>query len=184
MWESIGRPVPLFGFLAYAWFLGGMSFLVYDRMTKGITTKGLWKLYGILVVVECILEIPGLNIGAFTYYGNQPFVLFKFPVWWAFVNAAAPMVAGAMVYRMLPYIKPVLRPVTIYSVCLSNTLVMGGSAMPLFFALNTQASLLVTHLVGTLTIATACYFVYMVTLLGRVRLQGPRERLTPGFSHH
>ena len=168
VWTSIGRPVPVFGFLAYMWFLGGMSFFVYDRLKKGMTVKGLWILYGVLVVVECFLEIPGLNIGAFTYYGNQPFVLFKFPLWWAFVNAAAPMVAGALVFRMIPHIKPIFHPVTIYAVCFSNSLVMAGSAMPLFFALNKPASPLVTHMVGLLTIATACFFVYMVTLIAAV----------------
>src|SRR5262245_59476328 len=32
IWESMGRKVPFFGFLAYAWFLGGMSYVVYDRL--------------------------------------------------------------------------------------------------------------------------------------------------------
>lgn len=164
VWESIGRPVPLFGFLAYAWFLGGMAVLVYDRMTKGITMLGLWKLYGILVIVECLLEIPGLNIGAFTYYGPQPYVLFKFPVWFAFCNAAGPMVAGALVYRMLPHIKSYLQPITIYAVPFSNAAVMFAAGLPLYFFMNRSASLAVTHIAGAVTIATACFFVYMVTL--------------------
>ena len=163
--SSMGRSVPVFGFLAYAWFLGGTSVLVYDRIKSGMTMKGLWTLYFILVVVESSLEIPGLNMNVFSYYGNQPFVLLKFPMWWPFMNAAGPMVAGAMAYRMEPYIKPLLQPAAIYTVALSNAMVMFGAGLPMYFTLNTGASLAVTHMVGALTISIACYFVYMVTLL-------------------
>lgn len=164
VWGTLGRKVPLFGFLAYLWFLGGMTVILYDRLRSGLTGRGIWIAYGIFVLAECILEIPGLQIGAFTYYGNQPFVVAKFPLWWAFVNAAAPIVAGVLCYRMLPLIAPPLRFVALYAVCFSNALVMGGSAFPLFFALNAPAGPLVTHLVGVLTIATACFFVYMAAL--------------------
>jgi len=164
VWGTIGRNVPLFGFLAYLWFLGGMTVVMYDRMRAGMTRRGIWIAYGIFVLVECALEIPGLNIGAFTYYGQQPFVVMKFPIWWAFVNATAPVVAGALCFRMLPLIAPPLRIVSVYAVCFSNALVMGGAAFPLFFALNYPAGPMVTHLVGAFTIATACFFVYMVSI--------------------
>lgn len=165
VWESMGRKVPVFGFLAYAWFLGGMSYVVYDRLKKGLTMKGIWITYFIFVVVEAILEIPGLNMGAFFYYGNQPFIFMKFPMWWTIMNACVPMVCGAMVYRMEPYVKPILQPVFIYAVCFANAVVMYGCGLPLYFALNTDASLTVTHLVGALTIASALWFIYMVALL-------------------
>ena len=166
VFESIGRPVPLFGFLAYVWFFGGGCFLVYHLMSKGMTTAKIWRLYAILVVAETLLEIPGLNMEhVYTYYGNQPFVLFKFPVWWAFVNAGTPMVTGALVYKILPYIKTVFRPVTIYAVSLSNTMVMYGAGLPVVFTLNTDAGLLATHIAGAFTISLACFFIYVVTLL-------------------
>ena len=165
VFESMGRPVPWFGFLAYLWFLGGMSFFVYDRMKKGMTTRSLWRLYAILVVVETLLEVPGLNMDVYTYYGNQPFVFMKSQIWWPFLNATSPMVAGALVYRMLPFIKPALRPITIYSVPLANAMVMGGAGLPVEFVLNTDAGLAVTHLMGALTIALALFMIYMVTLL-------------------
>lgn len=165
VFESIGRPVPWFGFLAYLWFLGGMSFFVYDRVKKGITTRGLWRLYLILVVVEIVLEVPGLNMGVYTYYGNQPFVFMKFPLWFPFLNAAAPVLAGALVFKMLPFIKPILRPVIIYAVPLANSVVMVGAGLPVEFMLNTNASLWATRVMGFLTIALACFMVYVVTLL-------------------
>ena len=142
-----------------------MTCFVYDRMKSGMTVRGLWTLYAILVVVECLLEIPGLNMGVYTYYGNQPFVLMKFPLWWPFMNAAGPMVAGCMAYRMQPHIKPLLQPVAFYTVALSNAMVMFGSGLPTYFVLNTDAGMLATHLVGAFTIGLACYFVYMVILL-------------------
>lgn len=165
VWGTLGRNVPLFGFLAYLWFLGGMTVIVYDRLRAGLTRKGVWIAYGIFVLAECALEIPGLNIGAFTYYGSQPFVVLKFPLWWAFVNATAPVVAGALCYKMLPLIPPQLRFVSAYAVCFSNAAVMGGAAFPLFFALNHPAGVAVTHIVGAFTIATACFFVYMASLV-------------------
>jgi hypothetical protein len=165
VFESLGRPVPLFGFLAYAWFQGALAVFVYDRLTKGTTIRGIWTIYGAFVATMLLLEIPGLNMGAYTYYGNQPFVLLRYPVWWAFVNSAAPVVAGALAYRMRAYVKPALRPIFIYASCFSNCAVMFSAACPLFFVLNTPAGLGVTHLAGTLTIATAAFWIYMVTLI-------------------
>ena len=166
VFESLGRPVPVFGFLAYAWFQGALAVFVYDRLVRGTTVRGMWIIFGSFVTAMLLLEIPGLNLGAYTYYGNQPFVLMKYPVWWAVVNSAAPVVAGTLVYRMRDYVKPALSPIFIYAACFSNAGVMFACACPLFFVLNSPASLLVTHLVGALTIATACFCVYMTTLLG------------------
>lgn len=177
VWGTLGRKVPLFGFLAYLWFLGGMTVILYDRLHTGLTGRGIWIAYGIFVLAECALEIPGLQIGAFTYYGNQPFVVLKFPLWWAFVNAGAPIVAGVLCYRMLPRIAPPLRFVALYAVGFSNAVVMAGSAFPLFFALNVPASPLVTHLVGALTIATSCFFVYVAALSANLPERGSERPL-------
>lgn len=165
IWESLGRPVPVFGFLAYVWFLGGMSFLVFHMHNRGITRRGMFILYGILVLVECALEIPGLNIGAFTYYGNQPFVVMKFPVWWAFINAVCPMLAGTLVYKLRPFVSPIFQPIFLYSVSFSNSAAMFACGLPLFFTLNTRATLVQTHIAGALVIALACFTIWMLTLL-------------------
>lgn len=179
IWESLGRPVPVFGFLAYVWFLGGMSFLVFHLLNRGITTRGMFILYGILVAVECALEIPGLNIGAFTYYGNQPFVVMKFPIWWAFINAVCPMLAGTLVYRLRPFVKPIFQPIFVYSVSFSNAAGMFACGLPLFFTLNTRAGLIATHIAGVAVIALACFTIWMITLLGAkdspARTAGPKD---------
>lgn len=167
IWGSLGRKVPVFGFFAYLWFLGGMSYVIYERMLRGITARGIWLFFAGFVVLECCLEIPGLNIGAFAYYGNQPFVVFKFPVWWAFCNSVGPIVAGALCYRILPLTPTPLRFLAIYAVCLSNALAMMGAGLPTFFALNTTASPFITHLAGAVTIGLTLFFIYLVTLVVR-----------------
>lgn len=165
VWSAFNRPVPLFGFLAYLWFLGGLSCIVYSRLRKGMTMRGIFILYGILVVVEAALEIPGLNTNTFLYYGPQPFVLMKFPLWWAFVNAGAAMLAACLVFKMKDYVKPVFYPVFLWAVPLANSGIMGGAAMPTQIALNRNESLLVTHIAALWTVALCFFVIWMIALL-------------------
>jgi len=169
IFESVGRRVPWFGFFAYLWFLGGMSYFVYERLKKGMTTRQLWILYAILVVVEILLEVPGLNMGdsqarVYAYYGNQPFLFMRFPLWFPFLNGGAPILAGALVFRMLPFIKPILRPIILYAVPLANSVIMVGAGLPVEFTLNANADLWATRLAGALTIGLACFMIYIVAL--------------------
>jgi hypothetical protein len=89
----------------------------------------------------------------------------KFPVWWAFINAVGPMLAGTLVYKLRPFVKPVLQPIFIYSVPFSNAAAMFACGLPLFFTLNTRATLVETHVAGVAVIALACFTIWMLTLL-------------------
>ncbi|WP_313802440.1 hypothetical protein [Sphingobium sp.] len=165
VWRAFNRSVPLFGFLAYLWFLGGLSCFAYGRFIKGITTRGIFIMYVVLVVIETILEIPGLNTSTFMYYGPQPFVMMKFPVWWAFVNAGAAMLAACLVFKMRDYVKPIFYPIFLWSVPLANSGIMGGAGLPVQIALNRNDSLPVTHIAAVCTIALCFFVIYMIALL-------------------
>ncbi|CAN5394139.1 hypothetical protein BH10PSE12_BH10PSE12_13500 [soil metagenome] len=162
---AMGRPVPLFGFLAYAWFLGGVTVFVFDRVSKGMTVRQIMILYAILVVVEAGLEIPGLHMNVFQYYGNQPFVFMKLPLIFPCMNGAVPIVAGSLAWKLLPYVRPVLRPLMIHLVAVVNAMVMSGAGFVSYFALNNSAGTVLVHVAGSVTIATAACIVYGAALL-------------------
>lgn len=40
--------------------------------------------------------MPGLNLGIYRYYGDQPFRLLRFPLWMAVTNGLMPLMIGAL----------------------------------------------------------------------------------------
>lgn len=56
----------------YSWFVGGQEYWFYSALQNGKVTKSrLWALYPTLWLVNAVLELPGLLLGVYTYYGYQ-----------------------------------------------------------------------------------------------------------------
>ncbi|HTK67381.1 MAG TPA: hypothetical protein VL595_33715 [Pseudonocardia sp.] len=100
MFTTFGHPFPLWG-VAYIWYYGGQAFVVYlslGRSSRGSQRATLWKLFGIALICDAIIELPGLLLGVYTYYGPQPLVVLGLPLHWEPINAAIPIAAGTVVY--------------------------------------------------------------------------------------
>src|SRR5579859_4627115 len=84
--KAWGVSIPIYMVPVYAWYVGGQAFLAYHLYEKGLSRRGLFGLYAAFAVVNMFLEIPGLNLPVpmYSYYGNQPLLLFRFPLWWIF----------------------------------------------------------------------------------------------------
>jgi hypothetical protein len=100
MFTTFGHPFPLWG-VAYIWYYGGQAFIVYwllGRTPARSQRTTLWKLFGIALICDAIIELPGLLLGVYTYYGPQPLVVLGLPLHWEPINAAIPIAAGTVVY--------------------------------------------------------------------------------------
>ena len=154
LFKAWGVSVPAYMVPVYAWYVGGQAFLSYRLFKGGITRNGVFKLYAVYAVVNLFLEIPGLNLPVpmYSYYGNQPLLLFHFPMWWIFCNALMPMMIAAVVFRGESLLQGARRvfivPLTWMTAAATNGLI----AAPVWVALNAESSSLVwTHLAAAVS---------------------------------
>lgn len=77
---------PLWAVLLYIQFGGFQCWVFYMMLKHGASARSFWAVAGWQVVVNAIIEIPLINAKVYQYYGEQPFRLMGFPLWWVFTN--------------------------------------------------------------------------------------------------
>jgi len=80
LYETFGIAQPVWLALAYAWFFGGQPLVVWRMLERGMRGAALWKVLGVIFVVDVLLEHPSLYADLFLYYGHQPFQFTRFPL--------------------------------------------------------------------------------------------------------
>lgn len=147
--KAWGVSIPAHMVPVYMWYVGGQAFLCYCLYKRGISRRGIFGLYATFGIVNIFLEVPGLNteVPMYSYYGNQPLVFMKFPLWWMFCNALMPMVMAGLVFHFDALLQGVRRvlvvPLAWMAAAATNALI----AAPIWVALNAEGSTMVlTHL--------------------------------------
>jgi hypothetical protein len=102
--SDYGVTLPIWLVLGYVWFFGGRAMYIWHCLEQGRGTDRsfMFKNWGIIVLIDVVLENVGLYLGVFLYYGNQPLQIGKFPLWWAAINSATPIILGAAVFVLRP----------------------------------------------------------------------------------
>jgi MFS family permease len=92
------RPIPIWVVLAYGLFFGAVP-LVVVALTRGRDPrKRFLAAIGVIFAANLLIEVPVIASGMYVYYGEQPFKVGVFPLYWLFINAAG--VAGIAVVLM------------------------------------------------------------------------------------
>jgi len=105
LYSSMNVSQPVWSWLSYGAFYGGLSLLVWWRVEQGATRAAIARLAGALILVGIVTEILCIKLGTYEYYGPHPFRVASFPVWIAVANAVIGIVAGiaaARLRRLLP----------------------------------------------------------------------------------
>jgi len=100
--SNFGIDIPWLIPPCYAAFLGLESYFVYFMLKKGITVNQCVTVFAVGGISDAIMETPGLNLNVYEYYGVQPYTLFKFPYWFAFINGASFFVVGWLLWFFAP----------------------------------------------------------------------------------
>lgn len=160
------RTMPLYICFVYPWYVGGLGYLGYKLFERGISTKSLFVLWGVDAAIDVVLESPGILMGTYLYYGQQPFDIWGFPLWWAFVNPVMPMIAGALIYKLKPYLTGPRIALVILLIPMADGVANGAAAWPMWVALNqTDVSYVWTYLAAMLTLALSLLCVWIVSLV-------------------
>lgn len=145
-----GQPIPVWTMLAYAGYFAIPVVLLIELMiARGkLSTKAWWITFFAAVVGACAVEVVFVNLGVWTYYGdNQPVKLLgTVPIWWGFVNASSILTVTALVYGLktlilTPKIEWLLVPLFPLIVFAAH----GAPSLVAWFAISSSDSLLVTN---------------------------------------
>jgi hypothetical protein len=102
MYTALGQSQPIWSWLSYGAFYGGLTLLVWWRTEQGATAASIWKLSGLLIAVGIATEIVCIRLGTYEYYGEHPFRVASFPMWIAVANSAIGVVSGIIAARLRP----------------------------------------------------------------------------------
>jgi hypothetical protein len=71
-----------------------------EQLRAGTGARAIWLTFVGWGVADLLFELPFLQWGMYTYYGDQPFTVAGFPVHWVFMNGTVPVIAGVLMYVM------------------------------------------------------------------------------------
>jgi hypothetical protein len=95
VFETFGRPMPLWAVLAYGIFWGFQPFALYMLAKRGFTMRTFRLGIAACFLLNLLIEWPTLAAHIYLYYGRQPFRIFGFPLIWLFINCTG-MIAVAV----------------------------------------------------------------------------------------
>jgi hypothetical protein len=165
LFKAWGVTIPAFMLPVYCWYVGGQALFAYASIERGVTTAGLFRLYGWFALVNVLLEVPGLNLGIYAYYGQQPFELLRFPLWWPICNALMPIVMAALTFRLLPHLSGAGCLLIVLLGPMAAGMTNGAIAVPVWVALNGGAPLWGTSLAAVVSL---CLGLTLAFLLSRI----------------
>jgi hypothetical protein len=130
------RAVPIFVPIGYAWFCGGLLYVLYRVFSKEFTARRIWALYGIVAVIDFVAIGLSAWIGVLEFFGDPPMKIAGFVVWWAGIDALQ-VVLGA---TLAVFLVPALRGAQQLWLVLIPSVVLGAAAgivgWPISTALN------------------------------------------------
>lgn len=104
--ESFGRSVPIFVPIGYAWFCGGLLYLMARRvMVRGISSRDVWTIYGVVVIVDFVAIGLSHWLGVLEFFGDPPMKVLGYPIWWAGIDGLHVILGGSIVILALHHLR-------------------------------------------------------------------------------
>ncbi|MGW6728004.1 hypothetical protein ACWF9G_19060 [Nocardia sp. NPDC055029] len=172
--DSFGRSVPLFVPIGYAWFCGGLLYIIARAFQTNVTAGFVWKLYGAIIVIDFLAIGASSWIGILRFFGDPPMNIAGYPLWWAGIDGLAAILGGAVVASLLPHLRGVKQLWLIAVPPVVFAAAGGAVGWPISTALNSDWSMPAKY---------ACALVSMAFSLACVRfitVAMPRQQLHPG----
>lgn len=79
--DLFGRKIPLFIGVLYFWYMSVPAIWFIRAVEHGLTRAALWRLYLMTAAVAIAIELFGVNMDAWIYYGPHPYMVFGVPLW-------------------------------------------------------------------------------------------------------
>jgi hypothetical protein len=157
-----GRPLPVWLCLAYFVYFGIATSAIWKALRRGLTQRQVWLVFCAAMLGDLIFETVLLTMNPYVYYGYQPLLLGRFPLWWMAVNAAIPLVLAALIYRFDSYFRG-WRTLAVIPLALTTSAAVNAAVgWPSWLVINTDVGWVLTQAGGLATFAVACVVVKLV----------------------
>jgi hypothetical protein len=162
LWD---RPMPVWLCLTYFVYFGVGGGLTWMVLRRGMTPKLLWGLFISSAVGDAVMEMVLLHWNTYVYYGDQPLVLMKFPLWWAPVNSLVDVAVAVAIVRFEPALRGV-RAVLIVPLAVGISAAVNTVAgWPSWTAINSDIGGIGGALLGVATFAVAAAIMWLLANL-------------------
>lgn len=159
--DTFGRKTPLFIALVYFCYFPPFILFFLRALDEGISTARWWRLWATTVLATFLFEPVPVHFGLWLYYGTQPFVLFDFPLYWAFVNATFVFGTAVGTHFVLQRFGGRGNWLIVPMMPLFLLFFHGAPCLPVATALHTTDKLLLTSIGGALTIGLTVLLSWM-----------------------
>lgn len=156
-YTTFDRPIPLWATMCYPILFGVMAYVFYRVFETRRTRAQFWTIVLVGFAINIILEFSILATGVYMYYGEQPFRVLKFPLYWLVLNNGASVLVASIAYGLRDYWRG-LRWLLLIGVFPSAQLgFLAFVGWPLASVMNTGAGLWLTTLAGTVTVTIGLF---------------------------
>ncbi len=166
VFSLMGRSIPLWVIVCYALYYGGFGSINLIAFAKGVSRRGVWLWFLAPLLGDVLWEEVMLHYKLYYYYGNQPFVLIKFPLYQPAGNSTGELLGVTALFFMRPYLSG-WRWFAAAALVMPLGGVMGFNAVcwPGFYAVHSNWPGWIVQLCGLMTWMLAALMVHLVSLL-------------------
>lgn len=167
VFTAMEHAQPLYVFLVYPGFVGLGAYVVYRSLVKHPDGRHLWRFFVGIVVMDLAFEFPTTAAGVFYYYGNQPMQLVGdgWPFWVGPVNSAGPILAGWLMYRLVPILTGARRAIVVVALPpLAYAGVYGAAGWPVYTLLKTDVPMAARWAAACVTVVLCAGIVALIKL--------------------
>ena len=137
VYVGMGVPQPAFLLMGYSLFWGGAVYIASRLVGKGTS---IYKVFAAVFVMDLFVEYLGVSVlGVGLYYDFSPLKFWGFPLWWAFVNAAAAVVGVWLVLTLEDRMTGWRRAVFLVTPATAFGTTHAACAWPVWLALHSDA---------------------------------------------
>ncbi|MEX2195955.1 MAG: hypothetical protein WD844_11775 [Thermoleophilaceae bacterium] len=165
VYTNFGVGITVLVLTGYVLVMGVGGYVAYRLLKRGITVRGVFGLWLALVGIDLAVEYPGLLTDVYGYFGDQPFELLGFPLWWPVVNGTVMLACGFLVWLMEPRLRGAGRLLIILAAPLAVSGTYGLVAWPVFLSLNADVPSIVPWLAAMVTAALCLLAVRLVAAI-------------------
>jgi hypothetical protein len=152
----VGRDIPWWVLISYTVYYGGLGSLNLLAFLKGVSRRAVFLWFLVPILFDIGEEQFMLHWKLYYYYGNQPLLLGKFPLYQAFANSAGEIMGVTTLYflsRVISGWKWFPAAAVVMPVCGAMGFV--GAGLPSFYAVNMDLPNWLTQACGLLTCVIA-----------------------------
>jgi hypothetical protein len=164
VFRAFNVSVPLWVVPGYGLFVGAVSVVLYRKMMAGMTATQLWKFYFVVWLLDLLLELPGLNLGTYIYFGHAALSVFGFPMTWAMTNTCIVFLTAALLVSFKDFFvgpKLLLIPVV---VTMANGAAQASAGYPVWLTLNSGADSVLKLFAAIVTLGMSLLIVHGISL--------------------